>query len=244
MKGQRLFYLFMFFSIKNLIPVYSQETGSSTTNQNYTDSILKENKHLLPKIFEADNTLKLIASFFPENWKINVTNDTITILCISPLYRINKHSASDTVRIGKSFLKDTMPRTFETAMIKIRTEPLWSVKKIEEARYFNARTQEKIDNLIIRFKITHLREIINEPDFVLDKYDFTDFEKKSIIRYFKERNILESALIKIPDYHSANFSLFIEEILPQSDNNDIFHPVWVINSRTEILNIFEKYAGK
>lgn len=198
----------------------------------------------LPEIFTTDNNLKLIGQFIPSNWIVTHFGDTLKFRNVSPIYKISDTIAVDTMKKGRGKFKELPPLQPDSAYIIILLEPLWSGKKVDDAKLKNSHTLALIEKLLKKYKITHLKDRINTEDFDINAEDITDDERKSINRYFEDKAKLEKDLVPTPDYHTTLFSLFILHVFPAPDQAILYSPPGIVADAQMIIKLFEKYAGK
>jgi hypothetical protein len=196
----------------------------------------------IPEIFENDNTLKLIAKELPKDWKITYQNDTLAFISI-----VNIFLLSDSI-LNNSNYKQKHRRNgnliAENAYIFFYTEQLWSGYKVNEAISHNVIINQQIDNLGKRFKITHLIDSLNSPNFNIESDIYTNSEKKSLKKYLDEKKKLETELIRLPDFHLSTVSLFFNKIYPEKNISEKYVPTSIINEIDIIYSLIKNLAGK
>ncbi len=193
-------------------------------------------------LLREDNTLKLIFSFFSEEWRWKLSNDTLEIFSINPIYKYNeniKKSEISKLRRGSTTQKVLVDTS--TAIIKFRIEPLWSANKMQEAIMNNNVIELQISNAAKRLKIEHLLDVLDND---YENMNFTDIEQKSIERFMTERDELRSSLIALPNYHVETLTLFFLSSYPPKDEYVNYIPQKILEHIEKILSVFEQYAGK
>jgi len=193
-------------------------------------------------LLQEDNTLKLIFSFFSEEWRWKLSNDTLEIFSINPIYKLEAVKGSEvkkSSRRGGETRKEVTDTSI--AIIKFKIEPLWSANKMQEAIINNNMIELQIKNTAKRLKIEHLLDVLDND---YENMNFTDIEQKSIIRFIEERDQLEQGLVALPNYHVEHFTLFFLSSYPVKEDYEKYIPPRVTEHITKILTMFEQYAGK
>lgn len=193
-------------------------------------------------LLREDNTLKLIFSFFSEEWRWKLSNDTLEIFSINPIYKLEAVKGSEvkkSSRRGGETRKEVTDTSI--AIIKFKIESLWSANKMQEAIINNNMIELQIKNTAKRLKIEHLLDVLDND---YENMNFTDIEQKSIERFMTERDELRSSLIALPNYHVENLTLFFISSYPSKDEYVNYIPPRIIEHIEKILSMFEQYAGK
>jgi len=236
-----LFFILLMFS--TIYEANSQEKDS-LKNQPLVIGDEKQQNIQLPDILVDDNNLRLISGFMPQNWIVEVLGDTVYFISQSPVYKIEESPDTPIVK-GKFIMMDTTrQRILDTAMVIFRIEPAWAGVKVDDAKARNSLIKDQIERLETRYKISHLTDIINTPGFNPDEHELSEFEYKSVVRYLEEKQKLEEQLTTTPDFHTTKYSWFIMLIRPDDKETDHYFPAFVIHDRNNIIDLFEKYAGK
>lgn len=226
-------------SLDSIVPVQDSIKNDSIVS----DEVIYKD-YTLPDIFETDNTLKLVGKFIPLSWSAEFKNDTLTFFSISSIYKISDTIRTDTIQTGRKKFKDLPPLKADTARIKFRLEPLWSIYKVDDAFSKNTMVQAQIDKLPKKFKITHLIDFIQSDTFDIESPTLTSNEKKNIERYFEEKTKLESQLILMPAYHTTYYTLFLIDVFPEIKDIELYTPPGILQNMNDIFDAFNKYAGK
>lgn len=239
-----IFSLFII-SFFSLAPFFlsSQENDSTLMNKD-TIQIQENFSDTLPEIFKTDNILNLISRYIPLNWNVSIISDTLIFLNTSPVYKMSDAQMKDTTRKGRSKVKDIHQQKAEYVKIRFILQPPWTGSQVEDAKLKNSHTQAQLDKLLKKYKITHLAELINSEDFDIETASLTSNEKKSVQRYYEEKEKLEKELLITPNYHTTNFSLFLLDYYPEDKDRHLFTPPGIIQDIDLLIGLFEKYAGK
>jgi hypothetical protein len=222
---------------------FAQETDTLTVNNDSIEEV-EYPVYTLPEIFTTDNNLKLISQFIPENWIITHYGDTLQFRHVSPIYKLSDSLSVDTAKKGRGKFKELPPLKPDSTYIIILLEPLWSGQKVDDAKLKNSHTNAQIAKLLKKYKISHLEEFLISDNFDINSDTLTENERKSIIRYLEDKAKLEQELIRTPHYHTTSFSLFILTIFPSAEDIMNYTPPGIVMETTNIIELFEKYAGK
>lgn len=209
-----------------------------------SETIPEQKTYELPEIFQTDNNLKLIGQFIPQNWVVFVINDTMRFLNLSPVYKLSQQEIEDTTKKGRTKFKNIIDSEPDTIAIEFLLQPLWSGVKVDDAKFKNSHTQGLIDKLPARFKISHIIDSVLSADFDINSGKYTENEKKSILRYFEEKEKLEREIIVTPDFHTTSYSLFLNRVYPDEKDRIYYTPPGMISEMDMIIGLFEKFAGK
>jgi hypothetical protein len=233
-----IFLLSMFFT-----SIHSKAQVSDSLNlDNMTpiDSVLKN----LPEVFARDNNLKLIAHFLPANWKVIHNEDSLIFQFPQPIYEMPDDLISDAQKRQKSRfseIKDPIP---EECYIVFLMDSLWAGSKVDEVKAKNSFLNSQIEKLGDRFKITHLTDTINSEGFDIETYPLTENERKSVVRYFEEKEKLEKDIIRTPDFHTTYYSFYLDSFTPSREKFHRYTPPYAFEQLELILELFQKHAGK
>jgi len=106
----------------------------------------------------------------------------------------------------------------------------WSLDKIRESENHNNSIEQKINKLPKKYNLLHLSRTKTNSYFAE-----TEAEKIRVKKYENEYRKLMSKMIKLPDLHYKNFSIFIK------DNREGFEMVWGEESSIiyKIKKVFE-----
>jgi hypothetical protein len=213
----------------------------------HTDQILANDSitvPTLPDIFSTDKNLIIISQYLPSQWYVTLSEDTLRFISSSAMYRFTEAELLDTAKKGRSKLKDMPPKQPEFAIITFRLEPVWPGEKVEDAQLQNSHTQALINHLLKKYKISHLADYINDENFDIQSPTLKENERKSILRYFEEKEKLTGELIQMPIYHTSDFSYFLIEIFPVEEERKYYSPHGIVVEMDSIFELFDKYAGK
>lgn len=237
-----LIFLFIFSQCYFVKAQVDQENLTKQKEQNTIHT--KVTYNTLAEIFPTDKIFVLLSGQMPSTWKYKLIGDTLIIHSSSPIYYLSDSIRSDTVQKGRSLIKRTKFQRADTARIVIRLDPLWSGEKVSDAIIINQNLTAQIERLKKKYNLLHLNEFINSADFRCDAEFLSDKERKSLAKFCKEKEEIEQQKIVLPNYHTSEYSLFFVQIYPNIKDFKNYFPESTLNELMQIINSFEKNAGK
>jgi len=124
------------------------------------------------------------------------------------------------------------------ASIVFVIEKKWTKSKVLKSRKNNLTIVDSIFKLPSKYNIEHLINIPYKDDSFIG-IKCTNEEKKRISQYLKEKKNWENSKIRIPDYNTENFSLFLKIIIGKEDEYHSIYPEEVSEEIYKIQKNFE-----
>ena len=129
-------------------------------------------------------------------------------------------------------------------VIVMRYVNKWTPDQIQQANIQNAVYNDEIHKLAKKFNIEHLRDKNTSGKNATIYTPTNDQEKKRIEQYETELARLQDKKIRLPDFHSEKYSLFIETVIGKADDNHLVYPGENSLELYTILSTFREVCGK
>ncbi len=194
-------------------------------------------------MIQNDQILKIISQKIPSNWIYYIENnhmiveskDTIWILSENILKRPKETSQKRANRIMLNGVQ-TMAR------LVIKLEDKWSIGKLEKAEETNSNIYNKIKKLPKEHDIVRIAKTGGRRG--TQYIPKTGNDKLRIEAYKKAKADILNQLIKLPDIHSQNYSLFILKKVGEHNSFQMVHPKKTSSELFVIEDFFYRYCGK
>lgn len=186
---------------------------------------------------KSDSVLKQIISYLPDNWNYMVhgnhfileNNDSIWVLDEN---RINAQVNNETKEERNNRIKTTGRKSI--SKIILRFEPRWSESKLLATKNTNAVYFKMISALDSKYDMRQYYDTLLSRKGNPVYNSNTDQGKELIKKYMTEKNEYNAKIITLPNYHSNNYSFFIQSL---SGCNDDYHYVYPEKSSMELYKI-------
>ncbi len=198
----------------NLVKEFHQEEDLMNENGEYKqglsgeiNKILKPSWKLVIKTDQKDKVLEKLKESLPINWTMKLENDSLIIGCKEQCYilfenKINAPFNKETPTQKEERFKKYGNLINQQFVFALKTK--LSEKEINQIKLGNSKINEAIGALQINLK--------NIPTSYKDgKYWPRNKEEEKLVSdYEKEKSNLESKSIKLPDYQSEKYALYLE----------------------------------
>jgi hypothetical protein len=197
------------------------------------------------EFYKADGNINLIINNLPAGWVFTADKgdfiifrkDSVLILSEN---RINAPLENKEVKLNH--IKEFGVKT--QAKVIIHYENKWDFLRIQEAQIKNASIMDEIQKLPEKMKITSL---LDSKLSRKGKPVYTAKNEKDqlcISNYYKEEERLEKKIVKLPDFNSQLYSLFIVSEDGKEDNMHYVYPTGASIELYTILSLFREACGK
>jgi hypothetical protein len=225
----------------NLITAIVAATAffSSVSAQSSAAEIDKE-------FYKADMNLSIVISTLPAAYTFAEQNGSFYIRRPDSVWIIKEDRLSAPRENREQKKQRAMAKGLKSAaMIVFRYEKRWDAAKVEAMTIQNAAYQDEINRLPEKHKITHLLDKSKSGKGAAPVYKAkTDADKKAIERYEAEKAKLEKNIVKLPDYHTQHYSLFLQLVQGINDDNHLVYPEEASQELYTILATFREVCGK
>lgn len=192
------------------------------------------------KLIEEDYLLSKVNNSLPAGWEIfSPANDVIIVQRIEPVYLLdeNRINAPESIESKEDLEKRIKKYGKQVKSIfqfkyydKLTEENIESAKKLNDSIYII------VNSLPKKYKIENLRD-----NFVSSKGEVkfngnTDEEIERIKKYEIEKYNLFDKILKLPDYNSEKYSLYLDISLGMEDE---MHLVWPFEASSEMFKVKE-----
>lgn len=246
LKNQPKHYLCKYFPISHLInmrniliiTIVFLSSLSSTFAQSTESEISKE-------FYKADTYISIILNYIPSDWKFIATENQFTIISPDTVWVLTENRFN-TIPEKKEDQIDRIKKngTLVIPTIVIQYENKWTPERLQQARINNAAYYDEIRKLPTKYKITHLidKKLSSKSSTVY--IPTNDQEKILLEQYEQEKSRLMEKIIRLPDFHSEKYSLFIESTSGADDDMHLVYPNAPSLELFTILSIFREVCGK
>jgi hypothetical protein len=196
------------------------------------------------KLFSEDTLLSLILNKIPEGWIVSADSNRISFQYKDSVWILNENRASLnnlTKEQLSARVKEKGKRS--TCYLIFSYEPKWSFNKIQDIKIKNSFYREDLNKLAQKYEISRLEDKSQSSRFhkVYKAGNISD--QKILDAYMKEKEGIEKKIIKLPDYHSSKYSLFLREMKGYNDNETIILPQEASLYLFTIKNMFDEICG-
>jgi|GEM_PF-1174949 len=174
---------------------------------------------------QDDQALRKVEASLPAGWVMYTEEDRLVIKRREPVWILNENRINAPVSLESSSERDDRIRKKGMkgyARLVFRMEKLWTPEKLRCAANTNETVKADLKALPGRHGVEKLvdKSLSRKGETVYRGR--TDDEKKRIAAFNKERDSIEKKLVKMPDYTSKQYSLFL---LIKEGAEDDFHSV-------------------
>ncbi|MHC9542502.1 MAG: hypothetical protein AB9903_23590 [Vulcanimicrobiota bacterium] len=186
---------------------------------------------------QDDQVLRKVEGSLPAGWVMYTEEDRLVIKRREPVWILNENLINAPVSFESSKERDDRIRKKgrqSYARLVFRMEKAWTPEKLRCAAVTNEAVMADLKALPGRFGVEKLMDesLSRKGDIVYTGR--TDDEKKRIAAFNRERERIEKNLVKLPDYTSKQYSLFL---LIKEGAEDDFHSVAPGKASEEIYTI-------
>ncbi|MGV8121654.1 MAG: hypothetical protein AB2L14_17985 [Candidatus Xenobiia bacterium LiM19] len=186
---------------------------------------------------QDDQALRKVEGSLPAGWVMYTEGDRLIIKRREPVWILTENRINAPVSSESSNERDDRIRkkgSKSDARLVFRMEKAWTPEKLRCAAITNETVKADLKALPGRLGVEKLMdESLSRKGEAVYK-GRTDDEKKRIAAFYKERENIEKKLVKLPDYTSKQYSLFI---LLKEGAEDDFHRVFPGQASEEIYTV-------
>ena len=194
--------------------------------------------------YKNDNILKKIFSVLPSGWKFFEKDGFIIIERTDSVTMINRR------QINKFSLQKIQDDTIMKYGFKAKSsivykyEKRWTYENTVKANGNNMLIYQQLQKLPEKYNISKLFNK-SESTKINTVYKGSDKQEIMLIeQYEKEKDMLESQLIKLPDYHTEKYSLFLVSKYGCNDDEHSVLPAEASIQLYDILILFRELTEK
>ncbi len=197
------------------------------------------------EFYKADPYISIILNYLPDSWALTVTEsefifesrDTVWVLMEN---RINA-PFEDREQLKKR-IKEHGIQTWPRVVIDYETK--WTLEQTQRAMIQNTWIDEQLAGLPEKMKIAHLYDPLLSRKTGPVYTPKTDKDRELILKYEEEKQKLEQSRIRLPDFSTQVYSLFIREIRGAGDDMHHVYPDKPSHELYTILSTFREVCGK
>ena len=215
-------------------PLNSQATGE----KHMKGAIIQKNA------VEPDPVLIKLKNQLPDNWSMHIENERLIVKCNEPAYR----KLTNLINAPAGLIKKEQ-REKQTSAEKegievyckfvFQLETRWFPERLERARNINKSIDREISQLSKKYNITNLYNRASKTVAGLYRGK-TPEEKRRIAAFEKEKKELMKKRVRLPDYVSRDFCLFLLEKEGMQDEYTLIYPEEASQEMYRIENKFKE----
>jgi hypothetical protein len=199
--------------------------------ETYDKAIAYAEVHKVPFVkekLEPDPVLEKLKNQLPANWSMHIENERLMVKRNEPAYQqitnlINAPAAliKKDQREKQASAKKEGIEVYCTFVFQMETR--WFPERLERARNINKSIDEEISRLPEKYNITNLyNRAAKTPDYLYRGK--TAEEKRRIDAFEKEKKELEKKRVRLPDYVTRDYCLFLLEKKGMQDEFTLIYP--------------------
>ena len=194
--------------------------------------------------YHDDYILNKIIPVLPKGWTFNEKDNKFIITRSDSVYVADRKKIANILDTKLKF--DTIIKYGHKVPCEIiyNYEPKWSFEQTTKASSNNIQINQQIKKLPEKYNIAYLLDKSKSTRFNSVYTGKTEKEKQLIEQYEKEKNELTSKLIKMPNYHTEKYSLFLEVMSGCNDNENYVYPDKASLELYDILTLFMELCEK
>lgn len=200
--------------------------------ENYDEAASYARSHNITLVedtpLEPDPVLKKLEQQLPANWSMGIEHDRLIVKRNEPAYlRFTNLINAPVMVLKKEQQKNegiakTEGKEIYCAFV-FQLENRWFAERLEWAGKTNRTIAGEIGRLEKKYQVTHsFDRALKSPE-----YQFrgkSEEEKQRFAAFLKEKKELENKRVRLPDYMSRNYSLFLIEIIGMQDEYTLIYP--------------------
>jgi|WetSurMetagenome_2_1015567.scaffolds.fasta_scaffold226266_2 hypothetical protein len=200
---------------------------------------------ILKEFYKADANISIVLNYIPKNWVFTADSNHFTITCTDTVWvldenRINAPFEKKEDQIAR--IKNNGKRIVPEIVLQYVNK--WTPDQIQQANIHNAIYDDEIHKLPKKLNIECLRDKKLSGKNATIYTPTNEQEKKRIEQYEIELTRLQDKKIRLPDFHSEKYSLFIESVYGRADDYHLVYPGENSLELYTILNTFREVCGK
>jgi hypothetical protein len=184
--------------------------------------------HFVKENLEPDPVLKKLKNQLPANWSMRIENERLIVKRNEPAYQqiTNLINAPAALIKKEQQEKQTIAKkegieVFCTFVFQLETR--WFPERLEQARNTNKSIDREISQLSKKYNITNLYNRASKTVEGLYRGKTAE-EKRRIDAFEKEKKELEKKWVRLPDYVSRDYCLFLLEKKGMQDEYTLIYP--------------------
>ncbi len=197
------------------------------------------------KGYLSDAIVGIIINYLPQGWTFRDSANFFIIQRADSIWELNENT-SNTLKEKKddrnARIRANGKKT--VAKILIRYEKKWDFIKIQEASFNNTSIISQIASLEKKYDISKLKDSKLSSKSGIVYTPVTEDDTKRLQNYYKEKKDLEQKTMKIPDYSTEKFSLFIISKTGCIDDEHWVYPDKASVETYTVLSLIREVCGK
>ena len=202
-------------------------------------------REIRKEFYRADGIVSMIINYLPSGWKFYESQGRFIIEYADSVYILNENRvnvpAEDKIQREKRIREHGKKGV---SRIVIVYEPRWDILRVQEAGIKNTAISDQIRGLYKKYDMASL------ADQKLSRKDAPVYKARNVAEqarldgFYREKALLESQLIRVPDYHTELYSLFVIEKCGYADEITVVSPEEASLGLYKVLALLREVCGK
>ena len=200
----------------------------------------------IPKeLFREDKNINLVLQNLPKGWQFIEDSGKFVISYKDSVFVLSENRIDAPVENRENRIKRIKEHGIKILpMIVIKYENKWEFIRIQEAMIKNSETMDEIKNLADKMNISRLYDPERSKKNQMIYAAKNKPDEIALTNYYKEKELLEKKIIKMPDYNTQFYSLFVVFKNGADDDMHIVYPSEASVELYSILALFRETCGK
>lgn len=200
--------------------------------------------HLVKEKLEPDPVLIKLKNQLPDNWSMHIENERLIVKRNEPAYRQITNLINAPVALIKKERREKQASAKKEGIevyctFVFQLETRWFPERLERARNINKSIDREISQLSKKYNITNLYNRASKTVAGLYRGK-TPEGKRRIAAFEKEKKELMKKRVRLPDYVSRDFCLFLLEKKGMQDEYTLIYPEEASQEMYRIENKFKE----
>jgi hypothetical protein len=187
--------------------------------------------HKIPFVkenLELDVVLERLKNQLPDNWSMRIENERLILKRNEPAFQLDTNLINAPAALIKKELQEKGTSVKKQGReiycrFVFQMETRWFPERLEAARKTNKSIDREISQLPDKYNITNLFDRTAKTAAYLYRGKTAE-EKRRIEAFEKERKELEKKRVRLPDYVSKDYCLFLLEKQGMQDGYTLIYP--------------------
>lgn len=199
--------------------------------ETYDKAIAYARAHKVPFVkenLEPDPVLEKLRKQLPDNWSMHIENERLIVKRNEPAYQQITNLINAPAALIKKEQQEKQASEKKEGLevyctFVFQMETRWFPERLEAARNRNKSIDREISQLPEKYNITNLFNKAAKTADYLYRGKTTE-EKRRIAAFEKEKKELEKKRVRLPDYVSQHYCLFLLEKKGMQDEFTLIYP--------------------
>lgn len=195
--------------------------------------------------YKADPQISIVINYLPKGWTFTSSGDKFLVTAKDSAWVLEEETGS-----APAESKNARNERIRSQGVKIlpqlvlRYEEKWTAERLQRAKITNANIDDEIKKLPAKYHIQSMVDSVKSSKSGIVYKASNDKERKLLSQYETELSQLLSRKIKLPDFHTEKYSLFVEQLTGVIDEKHLVFPEDASLSAYTVLSTFREVCGK